>query len=363
MNDPARTTRHGRLPAFDVDAAVLYPALHDALRFLGYLDDAGRAVYTRPSPLELLGQSILVRSPLGVAAAIRLGAPVDVQCFTDFTHGLSALTAVGFAALCDSADGQVLLTPLVLSLGGRIDEIDSEGRRVTDFARFEPLHDLLVLLGAAPAGQGIPRAPAGLTSTPLPPGTSARTFPPSMPIPQADMAATVRPWLVEVLDELGFGKRGGPVALLYPQQEISHALDERDHAAIHRLIELGALEGHGGFHFSGEDRRLDGLNAWTLATALDCEEGTTELTALLLDSGHFPTPDLHGRSMLHVATHPAVCHFLLERGLDPAAQDHEGRLPAEVLPAVARAVLERNVLGHVPSSRQGVSAGAVVRRL
>jgi hypothetical protein len=177
------------------------------------------------------------------------------------------------------------------------------------------------------------------------------------------MATTVRPWLVEVLDELGFGESGGPVAQFYPQQEISHALDERDHAAIHRLIELGALEGVGSFHFSSEDRRLDGLNAWTLATALDGEEGAPELTALLLDSGHSPTPDLHGRSMLHVATQPAVCRFLLGRGLDPAAQDHEGRLPAEVLPADARAALEQHVLGHVQPSGQGVSASAVVRRL
>lgn len=350
-----RTTR-AQAPSFNLQALAADPSLHGALARLGYMDEAGAIDASRPDPLTLLGEAMSSHALEDMDAALQLGASLDTEYFNDVVHGEGGITAMALAVTTDSALGEVLLTPFLLSRGGRLDERDCEGRVLADFARFQPLLEFLVASGApACSNPNLPRAPAGHFSGPFASLPGDYLHSPAKPIPQSDLARTVRPWLLASLNEVGCSVRlnvarhGIPApmtfaAQFFPQQEISHALQARDVPAVRRLIELGALNGAGDFAHASNGLVLEGLTAAALAVLLDCDEARLELAPLVAMHPAAQTCDHLGRTLLHFATHPLVCAHLLDCGLDAHQSDFAGNTPFHVLPEECRALIARREL-------------------
>ncbi|MEX1826816.1 hypothetical protein [Luteibacter sp. CQ10] len=132
---------------------------------------------TSPNLTRTLAFAVLNRDINGVLKALAWGASMDEENDAiEVIHDriFCDLTAVSLAVLVDAATDSVLMTPLVLNHGGRIDQVDSRGRVLLDFASSEAVCTYLhqhgapepVALDADPPvaatdGAGIPVADRG----------------------------------------------------------------------------------------------------------------------------------------------------------------------------------------------------------
>lgn len=347
----------GPSPRLITDVLASRADLAHTLRWLGFVDAKGHPCEAGPDPTRTLVDHLQVGAPLAVDAALRLGADWSDDSFA--WQGRTGLTPLAVAVLTDSKEGQVLMVPLIAHHGARLDLIDAQGRGLLDFATFSPLVNFLRERGAV-----------GNVTHALAAGHAARCVSEALPLnagnaaialQRCDWDAAIRPWLSRSLDLLGFvGPEGdkpglsasdspGLEAWLYPQQELRHAMTENPDAIgrMRRLVELGALDGNASFLVVAGDRVEHSVTATGMAVVLDCARGTPSLAAVCSDSPLLARrADGLGRSPLHLATHPAVCAYLLEQGFEPDQLDNDGQRAVDVLPADCRALIEAHTLSR-----------------
>jgi hypothetical protein len=329
-----------------------------------------------------------------VARALAAGASTS-QEFTGYNRDCNwyydGLTALSLAALVDSDGVEAVLLPFLLSQGGDIGQVDSEGRTLFHFAFAEPVLRYLVEQGA-PVPDGARIRIFQALSAPI--GVCARRQ--DVPLAFVDdegsepdftdclrvgiyprhPGAAVEPWLstaelqevllperFEALASLGYFsipgtliheprlQPGAPAlcALLSAEQEIGHALRRRDVSRVKRLIELGGGGGQGRFGRTQYDDEYCLLTPVGLAVLLDGEQNEVLLTPLFESTGIDVEATNHGdeeRSLLHLAVGPRICRWLLERGASPDIEDGHGVMPEEMLPEASVDVITEWRLRH-----------------
>ena len=353
---------------------------------------------TSPNLTRTLAFAVLNRDINGVLNALGRGASMDEENDAiEVIHDriFCDLTAVSLAVLVDAATDSVLMTPLVLNHGGRIDQVDSRGRVLLDFAGSEAVCTYLHRHGAP--------EPVALDADP-PVASSVRPdyvddpLPPLM-VPESLWRTVVNPKLVRAIDQAGYFRStageldgsgalhdasGSPplVARFSAWQCLHDALVEKDAGRIARLVGMGAADTVPRHDYSLDE--LDGEYGYTGLTALGL--------AVLIDSGMPPVvadevewtvgtgrprlarlfdgavpftgpQDVHGNTLLHLARAPKVLNWLLQIGLDPDVTNRSNQRPVDVLPEELRVIVEKFSLASVlPTPHAAIHAETVQRR-
>ncbi|URX62063.1 ankyrin repeat domain-containing protein [Luteibacter anthropi] len=330
--------------------------LTHSLRWLGFVDATGRPCENGPDPTRVAVDHLQTGAPLAVDAALRLGADWSDDSFA--WQGLTGLTPLAVAVLADSMEGQVLMVPLMAHHGASLDFVDNRGRGLLDFATFSPLVDFLRERGAV--GNVTHALAAGHAARCVAEEPPVDVGNPAIALQRCEWSGAIRPWLSRTLDLLEFSgpesnepglpapKNPSLEAWLYPQQELRHVMTEAPNTIdrINRLIELGALDGNASFWVVAGELVEHSVTATGMAVVLDCTRGGPFLTALCSNSPMAHRADGLGRSPLHLATHPAVCAYLLEQGFSPDRPDNDGHLAVDVLPTDCRALIEAHTLSR-----------------
>lgn len=354
---------------------------------------------TSPNLTRTLAFAVLNRDINGVLKALCRGASTNEENDAiEVIHDriFCDLTAVSLAVLIDAAADSLLMTPLVLSHGGRIDQVDSRGRVLLDFAGSEAVYAYLHQHGAP---EPVARDDDPPVAASVRPGYGDDPLPPRM-VPESQWRTVVNPKLVRAMDGAGYFRSvdgetegdGGacpvsghpPLVARFSAWHCLHdALVGKDAGRISRLIRMGGADNAPRY-----DHCLD---------ELDGEYGFTGLTALglavLIDSGVPPiiaediewtvatgkprlarlfegavpftgAQDVHGNTLLHLARSPSVLDWLLRSGLSADVANGNNQRPVDVLPDELRVIVERFSLNRMlPIAHPSAHAETVQRRL
>ncbi|MDF4024653.1 hypothetical protein P3W24_06740 [Luteibacter sp. PPL201] len=354
---------------------------------------------TSPDLTRTLAFAVLNRDINGVLNALARGASMDEENDAiEVIHDriFCDLTAVSLAVLVDAATDSLLMTPLVLNHGGRIDQVDSRGRVLLDFAGSEAVCTYLHQHGAP---EPVARDDDPPVASSVRPDYGDDPLPPSM-VPEARWRTVVNPKLVRAMDQAGYFRptAGGPdgsgavhdasgspplVARFSAWQCLHDALAEKSAGRIARLVGMGAADAVPRYDY-GLDELVGeygytGLTALGLAVLIDSGMppviadnvewtvgiGRPRLARLFNDAVPFTGPqDVHGNTLLHLARSPEVLDWLLQLGLDPDVTNGNGQRPVDVLPEELRVVVERfSLASMLPTPQAALHAETVQRRL
>lgn len=305
-------------------------------------------------------------------AALRQGASLTDEGFEIMGPGLqmqAGLSALCLAAIRDSMSGAVLRVPCLIARGARLDQIDSRGLGVLDFATFEPLADYLECLGAAGhrSIRSEPLARAGH-------GDNASFRVPANKWDNGCAALTTRQWrlclrpdiynsfiraglvgaeFLGALHEARPARFAPRVCLLYPQRLLVDAMKSEDADAVRGLVACGGCDGPGDYLAGWLGDSVAGVNAVGYAAILDSAVGHARWLEVLSENGvDLRAPDYFGRSALHVTRCRKVIRFLLRSGVDPWAEDDNGNIACTNWPPDLRAeVQKRRLDSTLPAAR------------
>jgi hypothetical protein len=242
------------------------------------------------------------------------------------------------------------MAPLFAARSHEVRQVDVHGRNLREFASFKPVDDFLCGIGAPDPGQQ--------RMSPCEPGSTEERG----PLSRTDWARCLGPELVSLLEHFGYEEpgTGDPdrlIAHLSPRREFAHALRARDRIRVSALIELGALDGPADLSFSSaRTETVVGVSPASMAVLVDGEDGSAEWTALLSHHVSITRRDSRGRTLLHFARNTDTCRFLIDRGVDLAARDHDGRLAHDVVPPACRAEIERAILSSAMAGSCRITA-------
>lgn len=354
---------------------------------------------TSPNLTRTLAFAVLNRDINGVLKALAWGASMDEENDAiEVIHDriFCDLTAVSLAVLVDAATDSLLMTPLVLNHGRRIDQVDSRGRVLLDFASSEAVCTYLHKHGAPESVARDADPPIALS---VRPDYGDDPLPPLM-VPETLWRTVVNPKLVRAMDRAGYFRptaggqdgsgavrdaSGSPplVARFSAWQCLHDALVEKDAGRISKLIGMGAADTVPRYDYSLVE--LDGEYSYTGLTVLglavlidsgmppvvpeDVEWtvgiGRPRLARLFNGAVPFTGPqDVHGNTLLHLARSPKVLDWLIQLGLDPDVTNSNDQRPVDVLPGELRVIVERfSLTSMLPTPHVAVPAGTVQRRL
>ncbi|QDE39863.1 ankyrin repeat domain-containing protein [Luteibacter pinisoli] len=304
-----------------------------------------------------------------IVQQVGLGAGLHNEC-GEFDCGddneWTDLTAMSLAVLVDSDRHQLLLVPLLLNLGGDINQVDSKGRTLMSFAFQGPvasyLHDqgapLEPSVVAAFAAMEDAGAPFDLAiDEPMVPDTEWETL---LPAWLRDDMAAIGYFKPEVASSvLSHAGRHPLIARFSAARLLASAVYTRDASRVSRLIGLGghtfdlrhpyAIEREGRKYFFRE------LTTLGLAVLIDGEEGGDDgfggpdgeplmLPAFASATDFLGAQDDKGNTLLHITKSPRIAEWLLRLGLPLDVKNNKGQTPLDVATAAVRAVFEQKGL-------------------
>jgi len=352
-----------------------------------------------PNLTRTLAFAVLNRDINGVLKALARGASMDeendaIEVIND--RIFCDLTAVSLAVLIDGATDGLLMTPLVLNHGGRIDQVDSRGRGLLDFTTSEAVCTYLRQHGAPePVADDVDSPVAASVG----PDDGDDPLPPLM-VPESLWRMVVNPKLVRAMDGAGYFRStdagtdgnglacpviGRPplVARFSAWQCLHDALIKKDIGRISKLVRMGAADTVPRYDYSLDELEGEcgytGLTALGLAVLIDSgvppivpedvewTVGTGKQRLARLFDGAVPfmgPQDVHGNTLLHLARSPNVLDWLLQLGLDPDVTNGNDQRPVDVLPEELRVIVERfSLTRKLPTPHATAQAETVRQRL
>jgi hypothetical protein len=304
------------------------------------------------------------------------------------------LTLMAKAVLADAESGGCLYVPVLHRLGFSLDAVDRDGRTLLHFAETLPVFRYLVDHGVpvpdgkrdrlaevmakdglhleVGAGEGLaftdhagqlPRlvgerkggaklASEGLDPVSIPAGMLLDT-----------LSKFVRSALADVsLTDGGMMESAGLVFSVAAEMQdclMAELAKTEARARARKLERLGLLDGLTPFWtVFGQNDDDAYLSAQGFAAVRDSEAGEVFWLRIFQRKTLAGVNGEGGRTLLHLADDADVCSWLLTQGVLPDVADDEGRLPADVLPPEAAAVVGQAQLSNgLPQGRKTVSSG------